>query len=86
VASYVKRRFAGYDWPGNVRELVNIASVLAALGESGAEQVLPVEGAPDAASPQTPERYLEARRRFEERYFRTLLDDTDHLRKLGITR
>jgi DNA-binding NtrC family response regulator len=77
VASYVKRRFAGYDWPGNVRELVNIASVLAALGESGAEQVLPVEGAPDAASPQTPERYLEARRRFEERYFRTLLDDTD---------
>ncbi len=78
VSAYIKRRFAAYDWPGNVRELLNIASVLAALGESASEEVLPVEGGEVATDePDGAERFLEARRRFEERYFRRLLDDTD---------
>jgi DNA-binding NtrC family response regulator len=75
VAGYVQGRFRNYDWPGNVRELVNVASVLAALGDEGAEQVLPFEAA-KATGDVRAEGFVEAKRRFEEAYFRRLLDAT----------
>ena len=80
VADYVRRRFSGYDWPGNARELMNVASVLAVLGDQPADGLLPIEGAAGAEQAELsdePTSFLEAKRSFEERYFRRLLDDTD---------
>ncbi len=100
VNEYIRARFASYDWPGNVRELVNVARVLAAIGEGASDEMLPVEGVAEAGESVG---FLDARRRFEEGYFRRLLGDTDgniseiarrcglarhqvraHLKKLGI--
>ena len=75
VNEYIRARFASYDWPGNVRELVNVARVLAAIGEGASEHILPVEG--QASSEPEAIGFLDARRRFEEGYFRRLLGDTD---------
>jgi DNA-binding NtrC family response regulator len=82
VGAEVSRRFAHYDWPGNVRELVNVASVLATLGESAGvdsiELLLPLEGRgallEGAAPPATA--FAEAKRaavlHFERQYFAEL--------------
>jgi len=43
VAAYIHGRLGHYDWPGNVRELVNVASVLASLGDVGAGDLLPLQ-------------------------------------------
>jgi DNA-binding NtrC family response regulator len=80
VLGHIETRFRNYDWPGNVRELVNVASVLASIGERGndgvLEQLLPLErGA--APSGMDARQFLEAKRSFEERYFRDLLDATE---------
>jgi DNA-binding NtrC family response regulator len=74
VSSYVASRFPNYDWPGNVRELVNVASVLAALGDGAVDDVLPLEAAPSQAT--SPQQFVQAKRAFEERYFRLLLSAT----------
>jgi DNA-binding NtrC family response regulator len=74
VNEYIRARFASYDWPGNVRELVNVARVLAAIGEGASDEMLPVEGVAEAGESVG---FLDARRRFEEGYFRRLLGDTD---------
>ena len=85
VSSEIERRFGGYDWPGNVRELVNVASVLAALGDASLETldlVLPLEGrAVDAAgSAPAATAFSEAKRAailaFERQYFVELLRAT----------
>jgi DNA-binding NtrC family response regulator len=76
VNEYVRARFQSYDWPGNVRELCNVARVLAAIGEGASADILPVEGAPAAGDGEAIG-FLDARRRFEEGYFRRLLGDTD---------
>ena len=74
VTSYIRARFATYDWPGNVRELVNVASVLASLGDGAAHELLPLESAPTEAD--SAQQFVEAKRAFEARYFRGLLDST----------
>lgn len=76
VASYIRDRFARYDWPGNVRELVNVASVLSALGDAGPEDLLPLEGAGEVGeiAPDDALGFVLAKRRFEEAYFRRLLE------------
>jgi DNA-binding NtrC family response regulator len=80
VLRLIQSRFGNYDWPGNVRELMNVASVLSAIGEQSAsdliEHVLPLEGthekpATDAAG------FVQAKRQFEEQYFRRLLELTE---------
>jgi DNA-binding NtrC family response regulator len=78
VSNYIDERFRNYDWPGNVAELVNVASVLASIGDADAEQVLAAE-ARDAVDRSTAsaQRFAHAKRRFEEDYFRQLLDATD---------
>ncbi|HVY25731.1 MAG TPA: sigma 54-interacting transcriptional regulator [Polyangiaceae bacterium] len=83
VLRLIQARFTRYDWPGNVRELMNVASVLAAIGDAGAtglvEHVLPLEGG--TAEPPSGEQdaagFVQAKRRFEEQYFRRLLHSTD---------
>jgi DNA-binding NtrC family response regulator len=74
VTSYIQSRFPNYDWPGNVRELMNVASVLAALGEGPVDDMLPLELPPSQA--ESPEQFVAAKRAFEERYFRLLLAET----------
>lgn len=100
VRDYIEARFRNYDWPGNVRELVNVASVLTAIDDEQAADVLPLEGGGGSTEAQ---RFAQAKRRFEEDYFRHLLEATDgniseisrrcglarhqvrrHLRKLGL--
>jgi DNA-binding NtrC family response regulator len=81
VTAYILSRFRNYDWPGNVRELVNVASVLASLGDDAAHDMLPVEmspGAPTAvATPDTSQGFVQAKRDFEASYFREMLAATD---------
>jgi len=83
VLSHLQSRFRNYDWPGNVRELMNVASVLASIGAGQGEHVLsgvlPLEdrGEEPALQDAEPERFILAKRQFEERYFRRLLDATE---------
>jgi DNA-binding NtrC family response regulator len=74
VTSYIQARFPTYDWPGNVRELVNVASVLACLGDGAAHDLLPIQSAP--AEADSPLQFVQAKRAFEARYFRSLVDAT----------
>ena len=82
ITGEVERRFGSYDWPGNVRELVNVASVLAALGDvpESLGLVLPLEGSGEEADvgvtpPAT--QFSEAKRAavlaFERQYFVDLM-------------
>ena len=81
VTQILEFRFQHYDWPGNVRELVNVASVLASLevrpGDSLFDALLPLEspseGTPEPEGDQaSAERFVDAKRSFEHRYFRNL--------------
>jgi DNA-binding NtrC family response regulator len=81
VAAYLMGRLGRYDWPGNAREVVNVASVLAALGDGVEHDLLPleaeasVEPEPDHGDgSQTAESFARAKRVFEERYFAGLLE------------
>lgn len=80
VTAYVETRFVGYDWPGNVRELMSVASVLAALGGEHVDDladVLPVEQSlPRPSSDGPARRFVQAKREFEEDYFRRMLHAT----------
>lgn len=75
-------RFANYDWPGNVRELINVASVLASMGEAlGADSydlLLPLESARgrDEGGWGDDVGFAAAKRSFEQRYFGRLQDLT----------
>jgi DNA-binding NtrC family response regulator len=77
AAAYIEERFRRYDWPGNVRELVSVASVLAALSDDGVEDIedmLPVSQAElRTTDPMTASSFAQAKREFEEAYFRRLL-------------
>jgi DNA-binding NtrC family response regulator len=82
VTSYLMARFSNYDWPGNVRELVNVASVLASVGDDLAEGMLPTEDL--HSSPSEPpieevgaEQFVAAKRRFEQGYFQRMMDATE---------
>ena len=83
VLRLIQARFSNYDWPGNVRELMNVASVLASIGEASASQliehVLPLESATLVAEPGASDAagFVQAKRQFEEHYFRRLLDVTE---------
>ena len=81
VRAYVEQRFAQYDWPGNVRELMNVASVLGSMGPEQAEAIdhlLPLEESGRSSGPEQPSSaFAEAKRAFEETYFRGLLSATD---------
>ncbi len=83
VLAHLQARFRNYDWPGNVRELVNVASVLASIGASQSDEVLsgmlPLESRNQEARTDDvdPERFIQAKRQFEEQYFRRLLDATE---------
>ncbi len=99
VTEYIETRFARYDWPGNVRELINVASVLASIGDDDVDDLIPA-----ATSGQGDERpFVDAKRTFEHDYFTSLLEATggniseisrrcglarhqvrSHLRKLGL--
>jgi DNA-binding NtrC family response regulator len=80
VLGHIDARFRNYDWPGNVRELMNVASVLASIGpdrnQAVLEDVLPLErwGHTPAVDAR---QFVEAKRVFEEQYFRSLLDATE---------
>ena len=78
---YIATRFGQYDWPGNVRELMNVASVLASMGpgqDESLEQILPLEASAQRARCGDEEvAFLQAKRAFEESYFRGLLLATD---------
>lgn len=80
VLGHIEARFRNYDWPGNVRELMNVASVLASIGDRGndgvLERVLPLERATSAGALDA-RQFVEAKRSFEEQYFRGLLDATE---------
>ncbi len=77
VAAYIETRFRRHDWPGNVRELINVASVLAALGDDDVEDMLPVEqGRMNTGSTTSAAGFVQAKKEFEEAYFRRLLDTT----------
>jgi transcriptional regulator with GAF, ATPase, and Fis domain len=84
VIDRFEARFDRYDWPGNVRELSNMASVVLALGDGThddlVDMVLPVagplsRGGPPAA-PNVDLGFVDAKRAFEETYFRALQDET----------
>jgi DNA-binding NtrC family response regulator len=78
VTSYIRQRFRYYDWPGNVRELVNVASVLASLGDEVGEEMLPTEEAKASLGGDiTAEEFVKAKRRFEAVYFSRMLEATD---------
>lgn len=84
VLGHIEARFRNYDWPGNVRELMNVASVLASIGAEQTrtvlEDVLPLEGATrthEGSPPLDARQFIEAKRSFEERYFRSLLEATE---------
>ena len=88
VIAEIDQRLRHHDWPGNVRELVNVASVLAAIGDTaaleGLDLVLPLEGKATSetgstAPPATA--FAEAKRlavtSFERQYFTELLRGTN---------
>jgi DNA-binding NtrC family response regulator len=81
IVPMLQSRFAHYDWPGNVRELINVASVLASMGDAlGGEfdLLLPLEfgaGGDDRAFGEDVA-FAEAKRSFEQRYFGRLQDLT----------
>jgi DNA-binding NtrC family response regulator len=83
VFSFIESRFAHYDWPGNVRELMNVASVLASLDQGEGESyelLLPLEkvGDQNARGEESLQdvAFAEAKRSFEQDYFRRLQDLT----------
>jgi len=80
VAGYIEARFRRYDWPGNVRELMSVASVLAALSDTNVEDIeemLPMEqNRLRANSAAAGSHFVQAKREFEEAYFRRLLEAT----------
>ncbi len=97
VLQHIEARFPNYDWPGNVRELMNVASVLAALddgdGEDTLEYLLPLEARQSGAPPKSAQAtaFAEAKRSFEESYFKQLQESTDGniseiARKCGLAR
>ncbi len=92
VAGYIQGRLGRYDWPGNVRELVNVASVLAALGDVGSDDLLPLEATPrrsavaaqatsgkgsEPGEAESAESFARAKRAFEETYFRRMLESSE---------
>jgi DNA-binding NtrC family response regulator len=91
VTGYIQGRLGRYDWPGNVRELVNVASVLAALGNVASDDLLPLESAPAASAgaahavsakageigDASAESFARAKRAFEETYFRRMLESSE---------
>ncbi|MBW2524565.1 MAG: sigma 54-interacting transcriptional regulator [Deltaproteobacteria bacterium] len=80
VSGYIEARFRRHDWPGNVRELMSVASVLAALGDDGMDDVddmLPVEQERvRSAGSVSAAHFVQAKREFEGAYFRRLLAAT----------
>ncbi len=78
-------RFDRYDWPGNVRELTNMANVVLALddgrGDAGVDVDMLLPGG-TASGPRVVAPHLkgmgfvDAKRAFEEEYFRTLREET----------
>ncbi len=81
VVTYLTERFRGYDWPGNVRELVNATSVLAVLGAGAPDDLLSGllqrESKGSSEEFTSAEEFVVAKRNFEERYFRALLERSD---------
>jgi DNA-binding NtrC family response regulator len=79
IVPILQSRFAHYDWPGNVRELINVASVLASMGDalgSELDLLLPLESTREETSSGGEQAFAEAKRSFEQRYFRRLQDLT----------
>ncbi len=97
VTGYIRGRLGRYDWPGNVRELVNVASVLAALGDVASDDLLPLESELTSSSgatrgePASAESFARAKRDFEEAYFRQMLSASEGnisevARRVGLAR
>jgi transcriptional regulator with GAF, ATPase, and Fis domain len=75
-------RFDRYDWPGNVRELTNMASVVLALDDGRSDDVFDMVLPSSVGTPRSPVAtsidlgFVDAKRAFEETYFRALREET----------